>query len=141
MDTSRMLASTSKALIRTDKAQIKSNAGPGLRKDNLIPGVESAHDPPPQTPPIGRPKASVKSASGIPKQVIGCSRIPFPGRPEVDLEEALGQLDGGSGGGCPPQELSYNSSLLKPGPVASTTLMCKMLLPCFLGGSAPQTPQ
>ena len=51
------------------------------------------------TPPVSRPPASPKSASGLPGNIDFCMDISnFPGRPEADLREAGGLW----GGGAPP---------------------------------------
>ena len=54
-------------------------------------------------PPISGPKASFKSAFGLPKEVNGCRGSLFQGRPEADLKEVLGRLIGDlREGGWPP---------------------------------------
>jgi hypothetical protein len=81
-----------------------TDTGLELRETNsdLIPGGASVSP----DPPISRPKASLKPASGLPESSVPLQPITSLGRPEADLKEAQGQLIGGPWGCISLQESS-----------------------------------
>ena len=82
-----------------------SDLKPNIKIQNLIHWGPSDT----QTPPISRPPASPKSASGLPGNIDLSKDISiFSGRPEADLRAAGGRLIGGLGGRSPPQEKDFN---------------------------------